>query len=234
MKHSLHIDDLNLDKLYNETVVSNNGLANATDYLDYIIMNVLVLERTTQLLIVNVIIPNLADKLDPTDAGWIKDFYLTKVYTDSTKSLHLESAILLKEVCKKLLYHKYVYKNILSPVIPDTVTEPSDDSDDSSTPMDPNHPDVERYNYDSVMTIGPNEEPSIIKEYIGTNREIITTDIYSIDFPVLPDLPATADGPLPVFYKDTYYEALRLFSNTIANNTAQLTHNVPDLSIMLY
>ena len=232
MDYSLRIDDLDLNKVYNDTIISNNGLSNATDYLDYIIMNILVLEKTTQLLIANIIMPNLADKLDPTEAGWIKDFYFTKVYMDNNKSLNLESAILLKEVCKKLLYHKYVYKNVLSPVIPDTDTNTNIDF--SSTPMDPNHPDVERYKYDSVMTIGPNEEPSIIKEYIGTNREIITTDIYSVDFPVLPDLPETADGKLPVFYKDTYYEALRLFSNTIANNTAQLTHNVPDLSIMLY
>jgi len=231
MDYSLRIDDLDLNKVYNDTIISNNGLSNATDYLDYIIMNILVLEKTTQLLIANIIMPNLADKLDPTEAGWIKDFYFTKVYIDNDKSLNLESAILLKEVCKKLLYHKYVYKNVLKPFVPDTVVEPPANP---VTPADPTTPDVKRYSYGMVMTLEPNGEPSINPDNIGVTREIITTDMYEVDFPVLPELPATADGVLPLFYKDTYYEALRLFSNTIATNTAQLTSNIPDLSIKVY
>ena len=226
MELSLRIIDLNLEKVYNGTIVSNNDLANATDYLDYIIMNILVLEKTTQSLIANVIMPNINSKLDPTDAGWIRDFYFQKVYIDATQTLNLESALLLKEVCKKLLYNKYVYKNILSPHVPeDLEVDPVD-------PVTPpaNTVDTERYQYDDVMSILPNDNPAIDPEFIGVHREIIKTDRYIVDYPVLPDLPATAEDDLPMYYKDTYYEALRLFSKTIASNTAQLTHNLLGLS----
>jgi len=238
MDYSLKIIDMDLDKVYNEDVVANNGLSRATDYLDYIIMNILILERTTQLVIINSIMPNLSSKLDPTDAGWIRDYYFQKVYIDTTQTFNIESAVLLKEICKKLLYNKYVYKNILSSYVPPEVVVDPEDGDDGGDPVVPPAPvtgddDSTRYYYGIVMVLEPNEEPAIDPDFIGVQQEVILTDRYVIDYPVLPNLPATADGELPVYYKDTYFEALRAFTKTIAMNTVRQTHNVTNLTFIV-
>lgn len=233
MEYSLRIVDLELDKLYNDTFVRNNRLSTASDYLDFIIMNILVLEVTTQMMIANVIMPNIISKLDATDAGWIRDFYFVKVYTDATAQYHIESAILLKEVCKKLLYQKYIYFNVLSAnVPPEEEVDPDNPPDPVVPDPAPDGDDSVRYVYSNVMQIEPNDLPAIDPDYVGIQQPVVSTNMYALGYPQLPTLPATASGELPLFYKDTYYEALRSYSRTISTNTIQKAFNIRSVSIL--
>src|SRR5574343_236296 len=91
---------MNVDRIKNKT-------ASTTEYFMYAINYLMSYEKSVIYFLSWYVMPELKNRVNAREGTWIDGFYKTYVWDGNNETIEPVSAILLLEVLKTLLMHKY-------------------------------------------------------------------------------------------------------------------------------